>query len=57
MSSKLRHGIPVIVWTTIDYNQPYKWVTWDTPIGPFKTTYSEHAVVLVGFDETNVYLK
>lgn len=49
-------GIPVIVWTTIDYNQPYKWVTWDTPIGPIQTTYSEHAVVLVGFDETNVYL-
>ncbi|OCT17018.1 hypothetical protein A8709_23795 [Paenibacillus pectinilyticus] len=49
-------GIPVIVWTTIDYNQPYKWVTWDTPIGPIQTTYSEHAVVLVGYDETNVYL-
>ncbi|NQX57558.1 C39 family peptidase [Paenibacillus qinlingensis] len=53
---QVAHGIPVIVWTTIDYNLPYKWVTWDTPIGPLKTTYSEHAVVLVGFDETNVYL-
>lgn len=53
---QVAHGIPVIVWTTIDYNQPYKWVTWDTLIGPIKTTYSEHAVVLVGFDETNVYL-
>ncbi|MBA2937977.1 C39 family peptidase [Paenibacillus sp. CGMCC 1.16610] len=49
-------GIPVITWTTIDYNLPYKWVTWDTPLGPIQTTYAEHAVLLVGFDENNVYL-
>ncbi|WNR46529.1 C39 family peptidase [Paenibacillus roseipurpureus] len=53
---QIANGIPVIVWTTIDYNKPYKWVTWDTPIGPIQTTYSEHAVVLVGYDESNVYL-
>jgi uncharacterized protein YvpB len=49
-------GIPVIIWTTIDFNIPYKWVTWDTPLGPLKTTYAEHAVLLVGYDENNVYL-
>ncbi|NEW05411.1 hypothetical protein GK047_05185 [Paenibacillus sp. SYP-B3998] len=49
-------GIPVVVWTTIDYNIPYKWVTWDTPIGPVKTSFAEHAVLLVGYDENNVYL-
>ncbi|MEW9697874.1 C39 family peptidase [Paenibacillus sp. SI8] len=49
-------GIPVVVWTTIDYNLPYKWVTWDTPTGPLKTSYAEHAVLLVGYDEENVYL-
>jgi len=49
-------GIPIVVWTTIDYNQPYKWVIWDTPIGPIETTYSEHAVLMVGFDENNVYV-
>lgn len=53
---QIASGIPVIVWTTIDYNKPYKWVTWDTQIGPIRTTYSEHAVVLVGYDEANVYL-
>jgi uncharacterized protein YvpB len=49
-------GIPVVVWTTIDYNIPYKWVTWDTPIGPIKTSFAEHAVLLVGYDEENVFL-
>lgn len=49
-------GIPVIVWTTIDYSVPAKWVTWDTPIGPVQTTFAEHAVLLVGFDEQNVYI-
>ena len=49
-------GIPVMVWTTIDYNMPYKWVTWDTPIGPIQTSFSEHAVLLVGFDEQHVYV-
>ncbi|RTE03596.1 C39 family peptidase [Paenibacillus whitsoniae] len=53
---QIAKGIPVIVWTTIDYQLPYKWVTWDTSLGPIQTTYSEHAVVLVGYDETNVYL-
>lgn len=49
-------GIPVIVWTTIDFNVPYKWVTWDTPIGPLQTSFAEHAVLLVGYDEENVFL-
>lgn len=53
---QIARGLPVIVWTTIDYNIPYKWVTWDTPIGPLQTTYAEHAVLMVGYDENNVYL-
>lgn len=53
---QVANGTPVIVWTTIDFNTPYKWVTWDTPIGPLKTTYAEHAVLLVGYDENNVYV-
>lgn len=52
---QISNDIPVVVWTTIDYNVPSRWVTWDTPIGPIKTTYMEHAVLLVGYDETHVY--
>ncbi|GIP32885.1 C39 family peptidase [Paenibacillus sp. J2TS4] len=49
-------GIPVIAWTTITFRIPDKWVVWDTPIGPIKTTFIEHAVLVVGYDENNVYV-
>ncbi|NHN28502.1 hypothetical protein G9U52_01495 [Paenibacillus sp. S3N08] len=56
LEQQLREGIPSVVWTTINYQVPDKWVVWDTPIGPLKTTFMEHAVLLVGFDESNVYV-
>ncbi|MGN7382824.1 MULTISPECIES: C39 family peptidase [unclassified Paenibacillus] len=49
-------GIPVIAWTTITFRIPDKWVVWDTPIGPIKTTFIEHAVLVVGYDENYVYV-
>lgn len=56
LEDQLRRGIPSVVWTTIDFQVPDKWVVWDTPIGPIQTTFMEHAVLLVGFDEQNVYI-
>jgi len=56
LEQQLREGIPSVVWTTINYKVPEKWVVWDTPIGPIQTTFMEHAVLLVGFDEQNVYV-
>lgn len=53
---QIANGFPAVVWTTIDYNVPKKWVSWDTPIGPIETTFMEHAVLLVGYDEQNVYV-
>lgn len=53
---QLSQGIPAVVWTTIDFRMPAKWVTWDTPTGPIKTTFMEHAVLLVGYDDQNVYV-
>lgn len=49
-------GTPVLVWSTIDYAVPTQWVEWDSPQGPVKATFAEHAVLLVGYDETNVYV-
>ncbi|WP_127587596.1 C39 family peptidase [Paenibacillus koleovorans] len=49
-------GIPAVVWTTIDYKVPTEWVEWNTASGPVVTTFMEHAVLLVGYDETNVYV-
>ncbi|MED4609776.1 C39 family peptidase, partial [Paenibacillus validus] len=56
LEEQLQLGIPSVVWTTIDYQVPEKWVVWDTPIGPIQTTFMEHAVLLVGYDETYVYV-
>lgn len=53
---KLSEGIPSMVWTTINFQVPDKWVTWDTPTGPIKTTFMEHAVLLVGYDDQYVYV-
>jgi uncharacterized protein YvpB len=53
---QIAEGFPVVIWTTIDYTVPKTWVTWDTPIGPIQTTFMTHAVLLVGYDEHNVYV-
>ena len=52
----LSAGFPVIAWTTVDFSVPTNWVQWDTSIGPIRTTFAEHAVVVVGYDEHNVYV-
>jgi uncharacterized protein YvpB len=56
LEQQIAQGIPVMVWTTVRYEVPDKWVEWDTPAGPIRTTFQEHAVLLVGFDEENVYV-
>lgn len=53
---QISDGFPVVVWTTFDFAVPTKWVEWDSPIGPFRATFAEHAVLLVGYDEHNVYV-
>ncbi len=49
-------GTPVVAWTTVHHDEPTSWVSWESPIGPVKTTYQEHAVLLVGYDEHHVYV-
>jgi uncharacterized protein YvpB len=53
---QISKGFPVLVWTTIDYSVPDHYITWDTSIGHFQTSFSEHAVLLVGYDDKSVYL-
>jgi uncharacterized protein YvpB len=55
LEHQISMGIPVIAWTTIYNNVPDKWVTWDSPGGEIRTTFMEHAVLLVGYDENYVY--
>ncbi|CAG7604471.1 hypothetical protein PAESOLCIP111_00702 [Paenibacillus solanacearum] len=56
LERQVSEGFPVVAWTTIDYKVPEKWVTWDTDLGPIRTTFMEHAVLLVGYDEQYVYV-
>lgn len=53
---QISDGIPVVVWTTIDFAVPAEWISWNTPIGAIQTTFMEHAVLLVGYDEEAVYV-
>lgn len=58
LEQKVSDGIPVLVWTTIRFTIPSEkqWVIWDSPLGPIKTTFQEHTVLLVGYDENHVYV-
>jgi uncharacterized protein YvpB len=56
LEKQIADGYPVVVWSTIDYAVPSRWVEWESPLGRVKTTFAEHAVLLVGYDEANVYV-
>lgn len=52
----MAQGVPVIAWTTTAYVEPTQWVVWDSPKGPVRATFSVHSVLLVGYDQHNVYV-
>lgn len=56
LERQLSRGIPVVVWTTTIHGEPNKWVEWDTPMGTIKTTFQEHAALMVGYDEQYIYI-
>lgn len=47
-------GVPVEVWTTINFQPTNDWVTWQSPEGPVTATPMEHAVLIVGYTPTTV---
>lgn len=56
IEKSISNGVPVMVWTTVNYKVPEQWMEWDTPIGKVKTTTKEHTVLMVGYDENYVYV-
>ncbi len=56
LEQQIDAGIPVVVWTTIDYVEPKRWIIWDSPGGPVRATFSVHSVLLVGYDQNYVYV-
>lgn len=48
--------IPVMVWVAASYQEPDTWVEWDSPDGLVHTTFLEHTVLIVGYDEHYIYV-
>lgn len=53
---QVENGKPVIVWTTGDYRLPDRWESWQHGNEQIKTPLDLHAVVLVGYDDNNIYI-
>lgn len=49
-------GRPVEVWTTTTLRPTTDWGTWQSPEGPVRWTPKEHAVLVVGYDRTQVFI-
>lgn len=58
LEQQVSDGKPVIIWSTVSYRKPAEsqWMVWDSPLGPIRTTFQEHTVLLVGYDEEHVYI-
>lgn len=49
-------GMPVEAWTTTTFAPTHYWVTWQSPQGLVHATPYEHAVLIVGYDTTQVFV-
>lgn len=58
LEQKVAEGVPVLIWTTVNFTVPSEeqWVVWDSPLGPVRTTFQEHTVLMVGYDDKHVYV-
>jgi uncharacterized protein YvpB len=45
---RVDNGQAVLIWATTTLRPTTSWVTWQGPAGPFRGTFNEHAIVLVG---------
>lgn len=51
----LSKSIPIVVWVTCDFKDPSKNTQWDSDDKTVNATFSQHAVLLTGYDEENIY--
>lgn len=54
--SVVAHGTPVMVWTTATFKPTSMWETWNSKEGIVRATMEEHAVLLVGYDQTQLFV-
>ncbi len=50
--TKVGEKIPVVAWTTLNFQAPTYWITWKTAQGPFRATPTENTVLIVGYNKT-----
>ncbi|MEH7331079.1 C39 family peptidase [Neobacillus drentensis] len=53
---KISQGHPVWIITTASFAPVSVFQTWDTPQGKIDITFSEHSVVITGYDENYIYI-
>ncbi|MCL6572023.1 MAG: C39 family peptidase [Bacillus sp. (in: Bacteria)] len=53
---KVSQGLPVWIITTSSFAPVSVFQTWNTPIGEIDITYSEHSVVITGYEENYIYI-
>jgi len=51
----LSNKIPIVVWVTCDFKNPSKNTQWDSDGETVNATFSQHAVLLTGYDADNIY--
>lgn len=49
-------GRPVVVWSQAGHKPIRDFVTWQSPTGPVRATFNEHAVLVVGYDPQTIVL-
>lgn len=51
----LSNKIPIVVWVTCDFKNPSKNTQWNSDGETVNATFSQHAVLLTGYDADNIY--
>jgi uncharacterized protein YvpB len=54
--NQVASGKPVIAWTTVNFAPTSSWVTWQGPKGPVHATLNEHVVLIVGFNNDQIFV-
>ncbi|MCM3729084.1 C39 family peptidase [Neobacillus cucumis] len=54
--SYVGQGLPVWIITTTTFAPVSNFQSWNTPQGPIRITFSEHSVVITGYDQNYVYI-
>ncbi|MGZ4123778.1 MAG: C39 family peptidase [Tumebacillaceae bacterium] len=54
--ARIASGHPVIAWTTATFTPTSSWTTWQGPNGPVKATFDEHVVLIVGYNNSQIFI-